>query len=186
MVNSSKTSFLLVEYGNNEVNSKTQIHFGIGAEYSLTKKSSFTIRVKYFKTGIDHFAAGYGSFFSIPSTTFLYEGEVLKVPINYKFGGKLFFNGLNYFVAAGPALNITVKEEVIEVYNLTASKHKTYFNLNTSVGLLYDVSPKLVVSLSLETYRFGNEKTEEVVGFIFSSGLETDEGLINIGVRFKL
>ncbi len=81
--------FVLFESGLNKVNSDFKIHFGGGVEYLLSKKSSLTLRLKYFKTGIDYnkeaIECSFASFFCSSGRTFLYEGENLKIPVNYKF-----------------------------------------------------------------------------------------------------
>ena len=89
IVKPSKNWFFLLESGVNKVNSKVQPNFGIGAEYSMSKKSGLTFRIKYLKTGIDYYVAGssggFGGFFGTSTRAFLYEGEVLKITANYKF-----------------------------------------------------------------------------------------------------
>lgn len=60
--------FIIGESGINKVNTKNKLNFGIGAEYYITKTKSFTLKLKYFKNGVDYFkkgsSTGFAGFFS--------------------------------------------------------------------------------------------------------------------------
>ena len=184
-----KDWFILLETGLSKVNSKNNLTFGLGAEYFINKKSSFTLRVKYFKAGIDYFKEGtscdFGLFCSSPKR-FLYEVNVLKVPLNYKWESTFIAPKLKVFFSTGVALNITLKERLLETQGFTLSKNKNNVNLNLGFGFLYKINSNLDIFTSTEIYFLGNEKTEEEVGFIFSKKLVPDERLLNIGFRFKI
>lgn len=185
-----KEWYFLSGTGFNEVNSKTKIHFSLGAEYFISNSKSFTFRLKYFKTGINYSKEGVGcsSFFCLFSSSskrFLYEASVLKIPVNYKWEKELFSTNLKFFYNTGFALNFTLDERYIEIKNITPDLKTINLNFNLGIGFLYKINRNVSVFTSAEIFS-GNPKSEEKVGFLFGSKLRTEEALINFGIRYKL
>lgn len=182
--------YILGETGFNQVNGKNKIHFGFGAEYFISGSKSFIFRLKYFKNGINYFkksnpCSSFFCLFSSSSKKFLYEASVLKIPINYKWEKAMFSSNLNFFFNTGFALNFFLDENYIEVINITPDLNKVSLDFNFGLGFLYKVNSNLSVFTSTEIFT-GSPKSEEKIGFIFSSKLRTEQSLLNFGIRYKL
>ena len=185
-----KDWYLIAESGFNEVNSKNEIHFGIGAEYFFSNTRSFTFRLKYFKTGIDYYRKGnpcssFFCLFSSSSKKFLYETSLLKIPVNYKWEKAMFTSKLKFFFNVGFALNFLLEENYIEVENITPDLNTFNINFNLGLGFLYKVNSSMSIYTSAELFS-GSPKSEDKIGFISSSKIRTQETLMNFGIRYKL
>ncbi|WP_299161388.1 hypothetical protein [uncultured Tenacibaculum sp.] len=186
-----KDIFLLIETGYQNLNNQAQIHFGVGFEYYLSKKSSLSLRVKYLHTGIEYLkvksSAGFASFFNFTGKKFLYKGQIISIPFNYKFENHFFIKKMKYFFSIGPALNFTLKNQFLITENLTPNHNNNiYVNLNLGLGFMYKLNKRTDLLISGETSLFGGAKTHESIGFIFNSKLTPDASAINFGVRYRL
>ncbi|WP_272150048.1 outer membrane beta-barrel protein [Tenacibaculum aiptasiae] len=186
-----KDMYLLTETGYQNLTNKTYIHFGIGAEYFLSKKSSLSLRIKYLNTGIEYhkakISAGFAGFFGSPEKAFSYKGKIITIPFNYKFENRFFFKNIKYFLNTGVALNFTVEDRFLIAKNITPNyNNKTYFNFNLGAGFIYKLNNKIHLSISKEISLLGGAKTQESVGFIFPQKLSPYTSILNIGLRYRL
>ena len=172
------------------MNSTNKIHFGIGTQYFISDTKSFTFRVKYFKNGIDYYKEGnpcssFFCLFSSSSKRFLYEGSVLKIPINYQWEKVFILPKLKFLFTSGLALNLTIEEKYIEIDRIIPDFNKVNLNFNIGIGFLYKINKDFDLFAVAEKYS-GTTKSEKKIGFPLGSRLRTDESLINIGIRYKL
>lgn len=183
------TFFLLGETGYQNPNNKTNIHFGIGIEYFISKKSSFSLRAKYLKTSINTEGGNTSNtgFSFNPYYKLIYQGDIISLPLNYKWESHFILPNLNFFFNTGVAFNIQVKEKFILTENLTPNlNNNTYVNFNLGIGFSYQLNKRLHLLLSAETFFAGGAKTKESRGIIFSKRFKPDSSIFNLGIRYQL
>lgn len=183
--------YLLVETGIQNVNDNFSLQFGAGVEYSFTKKSSITARIKYLKTGIktEHgvnpnnvFGFNFNPYYKMH-----YEGEIISIPFNYKWESRFTLPKLNFFFNTGLALNFTLNEQFLITKNITPDENnRTYINFNYGLGFSHAISKKFDLYLSMESFLFGGAKSIESKGLIISTKLKPSTTTFNIGVRYKI
>ena len=183
--------YLLTETGIQNTNNEISLQFGAGIEYSFSKKSSLTARIKYLRMGIktEHGVNPNNAFgFNFnPYYKMHYEGEVISIPLNYKWESRFLFPKLHFFFNTGFALNFTLNEQFLIAKNITPDiDNKTYINFNLGLGFSHTISKRFDLYLSMESFFFGGAKSIESKGFIVSTKLTPSTSTFNLGLRYRL
>ena len=164
------------------IENKKSLQGGLVAEYYMNNHWSLTGKIKYFETSVSYFRAGTnGSLFSSDTKALIFTGSVLSMPLTIKWNHKLFskFTGN---VRAGFAYNLETKSNYELAINTNTNRPKSFGCFVAGLGLEYNINPKNILFLELETNQLGGYKGNDN-GLVFPTNYYTTNNLLNIGIK---
>ncbi len=178
---------------NSYTTDQSYINFGVGVEHFFTERFSLLIKMKYFDSVIDHdstqknASCTTGFCFNFRSNFKLfYRQKSLILPINLKleeqYGSKI-----SFYVAAGPALNIILSEQFIEVVDTTPIlSNNIEINANAAIGATFTIHKNIQLFIDQSLIFLAKAKVNNSTGFLNLAPTNTDFFATSIGIRYKL
>lgn len=190
-INPKNNLYLGIEIGRNTITSfygkEPSVSFQGGCliEYYYAKHWSVVGRIKYFETGVSYSKQSFnGTYLSSEGIDILFKGSVISIPINLKWEYRIYKNLLGN-VKLGLAYNYETESKYNFSENISTDYPKNFGSFNSGIGITYLLNKKTAIYIDYENYLFGGYKGNDK-GFIWKTSLNTENNLVNLGMKFNL
>lgn len=168
-----------IELGTNSIPSFTKnekkhsVEGGLTAEYYFAKQWSAQARIKYFETGVS---------FRNDESYGIFEGSVVSVPLDVKWEFPIHKN-FRGNLKLGAAYNYETQNDYNFPSEMKTDYSRSFFSMNSGLGLSYFLSSRMAVYMDLESFRLGGYKG---TGSLYlGDNYYTDNNHINLGVKYN-
>ena len=190
IINPKGNWYFGAEIGTNKISSfslgepNTSFQGGVLAEYYFARHWSLSARIKYFETGVSFYDKGAdrtnGYFFSFegrPSSSGIFKGAVIAIPLNIKWEYRIAKNFSGNF-KGGLALTTETQNDYSKYSsNLNPSDYQSsYQSLNLGYGFNYFINKKIAIYIDFEYYHGEYPK---------GNGHVPTNNLTNFGIKYN-